>query len=226
MTTLRNYVFYKFVCLNDDVESCYVGSTCNFKKRRTSHKHNCHNEFCRDYNIKLYQTIRENGGWQNWKMVQFGSRDQITKREAEQIEEEYRKQLKADMNTQRAFRTEQERKEREKEYNKEYYDNNKEKLLEYQNEYRENNKEKIAEYKNEYYENNRDKIAEYQKEYRENNKEYKNEYNKEYYKNNKDKLNEKVECECGRMVSRRCLSAHKTSMIHQLKLLEIGETSE
>ena len=215
MSEPRNYKFYKFICLNDDVDSCYIGSTGNFKQRRNCHKQHCHNESCKQYNFKIYQTIRENGGWDNWKMVQIGSRDQITKREAEQIEEQYRKELKADMNERRAFRTEDEYKE----YEKEYRENNKEKIAEQNKEYHENNKEKIAEYKHEwgkeYRENNKDKIAEYFKEYRENNRTQINE-----------KQNEKIECECGCKVSRANLLRHKTSMIHQLNLLEIGETSE
>jgi len=211
MTTPRNYVFYKFVCLNDDVDSCYVGSTGNFKKRKSSHKQNCQNESRKEYNIKLYQTIRENGGWDNWNMIQIGTKGQITKREAEQIEEEYRKELKADINQKRAFRTEEERKKDDIER----YHNNKEYIKEYRKEY-------IKEYR----ENNRDKILEQKKQYYDNNKEKKIEYQKKYRQNNREKIYEKVKCECGNIVTRKGLSQHKKTMIHNLKLLEIGEPSE
>ena len=53
MTTTKNYTFYKFVCLNDDINSCYVGSTANIKKRRTEHKSTCHNENDKNYNNKI-----------------------------------------------------------------------------------------------------------------------------------------------------------------------------
>ena len=109
MTTTRNYIFYKFVCINDDVSSCYVGSTGNFKRRKDQHKSMCYKENGKQYNYKIYQTIRENGGWDNWKMIEIGKRENITKRDAEQIEEEYRTQLKADMNTIRAFVTEEQK---------------------------------------------------------------------------------------------------------------------
>jgi hypothetical protein len=126
----KNYTFYKFVCINNDINSCYVGSSANIKKRRTTHKSNCHNENNKNYNNKIYQTIRENGGWSNWKIVEFATRDNITKREAEQIEEEYRVELKADMNTYCAFTSPEQRKEYCKEYDKKYREDNKERLAE------------------------------------------------------------------------------------------------
>ena len=149
MTTPRNYTFYKFVCINDDINSCYVGSTANMKKRRTNHKTDCHNENGKSYNLKIYQTIRENGGWQNWKIVEIATRDNITKREAEQIEEEYRVELKGNLNMRRAFLTEEQQKEDQKEYDKQYREDNKEKIAEQMKEYYEGNKEIIKEHKNE-----------------------------------------------------------------------------
>ena len=145
----KNYTFYKFVCINDDVKSCYVGSSANMKKRRTTHKSNCHNENSKSYNLKIYQTIRANGGWGNWKIIEFAKKDNITKRQAEQIEEEYRVELKADMNTYCAFTSPEQRKEYCKEYDKEYYQDNKEDRKEYNKEYYQANKEKLSENKNE-----------------------------------------------------------------------------
>ena len=87
--------------------------------------------------------------------------------------------------------------ENNKEYYKEYYENNKDKIKEQNKEYRENNKEYYKEYYEnnkehykEYRENNKDKIKEYHKEYRENNKDKIKEQQKEYYENNKDKIKE------------------------------------
>ena len=148
----KNYVFYKFVCINDDISSCYVGSTANIKKRRTHHKNDCHNENGKTYNLKIYQTIRENGGWQNWKIIEFATRDNITKREAEQIEEQYRVELKADMNMCRAFRTEEQKKE--------YYHDNKEKLSEQMKEYYVDNKQKLIKHSKEWYVDNKEKLRE------------------------------------------------------------------
>ena len=184
MSTTRNYTFYKFICLNDDINSCYVGSTGNFKKRKADHKLACNNENHGSYNYKIYQTIRENGGWSNWKMIEIGETENITKRDAEQIEEEYRKELKADMNMCRSFTTPEERKEQVKGYNKEYRENNKE------------------------------HSKEYQKEYRENNKDTNKEYQAKWYENNRGRLNEKHDCECGSKFTTRGKSRHLKTKKH------------
>ena len=218
----KNYTFYKFVCINDDVKSCYVGSSANMKKRRTNHKNNCHNENRPKHNYKIYKTIRENGGWSNWKIVEFATRDNITRREAERIEEEYRVQIKADMNDRRAFLSP----EQKKEYKKEYYENNKEKINEQKKEYYENNKEKIKEYHKEWYENNpeynkeyyeqnKEKINEKCKEYKENNKEKIKEYKKEYRENNKEKINEKHNCPCGGRYTHQNKTIHFKTQKHK-----------
>ena len=37
-------IFYKFVCENPEIKSCYVGQTTNFQQRKSSHKYRCNNE--------------------------------------------------------------------------------------------------------------------------------------------------------------------------------------
>ena len=120
---ISDYIFYKFACLDSSVELCYVGSTANWKQRKQNHKKNCNNQNGEKYNTKVYKLIRENGGWENFKMIEIGKQEQLTLREAEQIEEKYRKELNAEMNGRRCFRTEEEKKEQLKEWrenNKEY----------------------------------------------------------------------------------------------------------
>ena len=74
----KNYIFYKI--FTEDCDETYVGSTANFKSRKMSHKSCCYNENDKNHNLKIYQTIRANGGWNQWKMIQIGKRDNITKR--------------------------------------------------------------------------------------------------------------------------------------------------
>ena len=74
--------------------------------------------------------------------------------------------------------------EKKKQYNKEYYLNNKEKLIQKRKEYRLNNKEKQKQYKKEYYLNNKEKIKQKIKEYRLNNKEK----IKQWRLNNREKI--------------------------------------
>ena len=73
---------------------------------------------------------------------------------------------------------------------KEHYEKNKEAIIERQKEYYEKNKEVIAEYKKEYAINNKEVITERWKEYREKNKEAIAEYHKEYYGENKEVIAE------------------------------------
>ena len=79
---INDYVFYKLVCLTHDVE-LFVGSTCNWRGRKSKHKCEWNNPACKEYNTKKYQVIRENGGWDNFKMIQIGIREQLTLRQAE-----------------------------------------------------------------------------------------------------------------------------------------------
>ena len=59
------------------------------------------------------------------------------------------------------------------------------------------------EYNKQHYQNNKEKILEYNKQ-----------YYKQYYQNNKQYLSEKVECECGSVVSRNNITRHKKSVKH------------
>ena len=55
-------IMYKIY--SKDKKYIYIGSTKNLKKRINKHKSNCHNtNDIKKYNLKVYKTIRENGGW-------------------------------------------------------------------------------------------------------------------------------------------------------------------
>ncbi len=60
------YYFYKIVCRDSSINKVYVGKTKDFKSRMMNHKFK---SVISD--IKLYQTIREHGGWENWEMVLY-----------------------------------------------------------------------------------------------------------------------------------------------------------
>ena len=78
------------------------------------------------------------------------------------------------------------------------------------NEYDDDNRE----HKTEYYQNNKEYINQQHKQYRENNKEYIKEQKKQYYDINKEKVLEPIKCECGCIVTRRCLSRHRKTKKH------------
>ena len=155
---ISDYTFYKIVCLDDSVDLCYVGSTADFVKRRYSHKADCKDE--KKGNSKLYTTIKENGGWSNFKMIEIGKRDKLSLREAERIEEEYRQELKANMNSRKCYITYEDKKNDALQY---YYDH-KEEVLDKKRVFYQNNKEKLKEKCSNYYYENREKILQKNKE--------------------------------------------------------------
>ncbi len=95
---LKDFTFYKIICIDNKKDLCYVGITTNWIARQKSHIETCNTPHSRGYNIKLYKIIRENGGWDNFKMIQLETEKNLTRREAEEIEEGYRLELNANMN--------------------------------------------------------------------------------------------------------------------------------
>jgi hypothetical protein len=180
--------------------------------------------------------IRDNGGWDNFKMTEIEKYSCNDNREVERRENELMKELKASMNTNNSFSTDGETKERIKEYyqknkerikdyidkkkeirkeqSKEYRDKNKEKLKERKKEYYENNKEKILKNSKEYYESNIEKQKIYSDQYREKNKEEINKKKREYYERTKEKNKETLKCDCGCEVSNKNLKRHENTKKH------------
>ena len=203
-------VIYKIQ--HEDNESLvYIGSTTDFTKRKCQHKSRCNNPNNK-YHLKLYTMIRDNGGWDRFKMIQIKEFHCNNRREAEAEEDRVMLELKANMNDHRASRSPDE-----------YYQDNKDKILEQTKQYRINNRDKILEQKKQYRINNRDKILEKDKQYYNNNSDKILEQKKQYYNNNSDKILEKqkqkMTCQCGCIVNRGQISRHKKSKKH-LELLK------
>ena len=64
--TITDYTFYKLHC--DTCDDIYIGCTSNFNNRKYEHKGSVNNPNKESYNTKKAQFIRDNGGWDNWKM--------------------------------------------------------------------------------------------------------------------------------------------------------------
>ena len=62
-----NTIIYKIFCNDATVTDLYVGHTTNFIKRKYQHKVLCNS----DKKLKLYDIIRQNGGWDNWTMTEI-----------------------------------------------------------------------------------------------------------------------------------------------------------
>jgi len=95
-------VMYK-IQHNEDDTLLYVGSTTNFNNRKSHHKSLCENQASSAYNRKLYRMIRENGGWDCFSMVKIEDFPCENGRDAEAREDQLMRELKANMNTHRAF---------------------------------------------------------------------------------------------------------------------------
>jgi hypothetical protein len=183
-TDCSKYVMYKLCCLDPNIPDEYVGSTTNFKNRKSHHKSNCNNPNSKEYNYKVYQIIRQYGGWSNWSMIQIEEYPCNSKREAEAREEYWRKKIKTTLNDKKCFTTEEEKKN--------YYEKNREQIREQRKEHYENNKEQLLEKQKEYNEKKKEQIREQRKEHYENNKEQNREKKKKYYENNKEQILEKM----------------------------------
>jgi hypothetical protein len=184
------YTFYRIYSKNPAITECYIGSTEDLYQRKSTHKANCNNINNPYYNIKIYQYIRSNGGFESFE---FEVIDTITFSKTDRLFHERRliKLYGATLNTVvRPIITEEDKNE----YKKEYYETHKEKIDEYQ--------------------------KEYQKEYRETHKEYYKEHSKEYYETHKEELhnkkNTKMVCDvCGVEHSYGNKSRHLKSKKHQ-----------
>ena len=62
---------YKIVCNDLNITDIYVGSTTDFRRRKSQHKYCCYNKDSLKYNFPIYMFIRANGGWNNWTMVEI-----------------------------------------------------------------------------------------------------------------------------------------------------------
>jgi predicted RND superfamily exporter protein len=202
-------IIYKIVCNDLSIKESYVGHTTDMTNRKWGHKSVCNNEKNKSYNLKIYQIIRENGGWDNWSMVlveKFPCKD---KYEACKREREVYEELEAKMNMVIPYITQEETKE----YHKKYREEHQEQLKQYIKQYREEHQEEIKEQDKEYREKNKEKIKQYSKQYnkehQEQIKQYKKQHGKQYYQEHKAEINKKVECEyCSKQLTKGNMSRH------------------
>jgi hypothetical protein len=100
-----NTIIYKIYCLDETIIDTYVGHTTNFLKRKYQHKWTCING---NNSLKLYKTIQDNGGWENWNMVEIAVYHCNSPTEARIKEQEHKDLLKASLNAVKPFRTQEE----------------------------------------------------------------------------------------------------------------------
>jgi hypothetical protein len=125
------YFMYRIYSLTND--KVYVGSTIDFYKRRIQHKFNCYNEKGKYLNNKLYRTIRQYDGWEFFIMEIIEILDCKTNKERFQREQELMIIYNSNLNTNKAYLTEEQKKQYTKQYKKQYKIDNKDKINIYRN---------------------------------------------------------------------------------------------
>ena len=125
-----NTIIYK-IQHNDNDELLYVGHTTDFTKRKSAHKTNTNSESGKAYNRQVYKMIRDNGNWDSFRMIEIKKYPCTDRREAEAEEDKVMRELKATMNTNRAYRNQQDVRDDAKEYRETHIDEIKAKAIIY-----------------------------------------------------------------------------------------------
>lgn len=181
-------IIYKIVCNDVGIPEIYVGHTTNFKQRKRGHRSICNNKNNKIYNAYVYQFIRENGGFDNWSMIEIEKYSCNDELEAKQRERYWIEELKASLNKTIPSRTPKEYYQENKEIcqmrMKEYQQVNKENISKRAKEYREGRIEQFKEYCKNYYQSHKEQVIEYRK----NNKEQIALQHKEYHQRNRERI--------------------------------------
>lgn len=185
-----NTIMYKLCCKDENIKDIYVGHTTNKKQRNVEHRYACNNENSKSYNSKLYSFIRNNGGYNNWEMIEIEKYPCNTRQEA-LIREHYHyfnlKSTLNDISPVEDLDKKQKHIEKIRNNKKELTRLKLEKKKEERLKYLEDNKDAILEHKRqvrrEYSKKNRERINEKMREYnKKNNEVIKNNLKKYYHK--------------------------------------------
>lgn len=143
---MKKYI-YRIYDLNN-VNICYIGSTSNPDKRFKEHhrillKCNILQGYKRFQNMKLYQYIQENGGWDNFKCEVVFELESSNNKEVFECERNYINQYNACLNLKMPYIDDDERREKLKIKSSKYYNKKRSEILEQKKSYYEKNRDKI-----------------------------------------------------------------------------------
>ncbi len=151
---------YKLCCKDPEITDEYVGSTTSLRHRKGQHKQSTEKEGNAKYHRKVYQFIRDNGGWNNWDMIMLEEYPCENKLQLEKRERYYIEQLRTTLNMCVPTRTDKEYREDNKciisERKKKCYENKKEQYRQHHRQYRIENRDKINAQKRQKYRESRD----------------------------------------------------------------------
>ena len=134
-------IIYKIQHRDND-ELLYVGSTTDFTRRKYSHKWRCNNTNSKEYNMKIYKMMRDNGGFDCFNINIIKDFPCNNKQEALIEEDRCMREMKSNLNNNKAYRTPEQLFEYQKQYQKQYRQKNQDKVKQYYLENQDKNKEK------------------------------------------------------------------------------------
>jgi len=192
MVNYQNGFIYKLCCKDTNIKDEYIGSSTNFTRRKSAHKKSSINPNDEKYHYRVYKFIRDNGGFENFCMIQIEKYPCDSKRELETRERYFIELYESKLNCIIPTRTK-----------KELYKDKKDEILQKNKEYRDKHTDKIKKQTKVYAINNADKIKEKKKEYRIEN-------------SDKIKKNKQIRviCECDLEVNKNHIARHKKSQRH------------
>jgi hypothetical protein len=183
------YIMYKIQPKNNDLFFSYIGHTADFSKRCETHKRNTTNiKDRKHYHLKVYQTIRDNGGWDEWEIIELEKYICNDKMKARMREQELMFTHNTNLNTCKAFITEDERKKKKQEITNKYKAEHVELIKEQQQQYKQDHKDVIKEQMYKYRQEHKAEIYEKKKQYMEANKEHMQAKKKAWAEANKERL--------------------------------------
>lgn len=91
-----NTSIYKICCKDPGIKDVYVGHTKCFEQRKMQHEAACKGKTT---NYKVYQFIRENGGWNNWEMIELAKYNCNNVDEAREKEQQHYIELNASLDS-------------------------------------------------------------------------------------------------------------------------------
>ena len=185
----------------------YIGSTFDLDNRKCEHKSACYNPKTRKYGIKVYETIRNNGGFDDFQFeVLEYYNESISEEELREEEQNYMDMFEPSLNSRNAYGEDFQKK---RDTNKIWRENNKE----YNKEYNSKNRDRIQEAARLRYAKDPEKFKQ----------RVKNDYQKDPEKfRERSRLNrlkqERVICECGLSISLKYKAKHDKTKSHLKKI--------
>jgi hypothetical protein len=108
MPNYENTIIYKLCCKNANITDIYIGHTTDMTRRRYRHKACANNPNLNGGRSNCFETIRANGGWENWDMIELEKWSCKDANEAKARERYWIEQLKPSLNYEIPSRTRKE----------------------------------------------------------------------------------------------------------------------